>query len=137
MGVSHGDLHGCNILVAATGKTNLVDYGEVGDGPASLDPVTLELSLLFHPNAPGAAGPWPTAEQATAWGDLAAYLHGCPFSQFVRECRAWALRVAAGKREVAASAYSYLVRQLNYRDTNKERALALLDGVRSFYDEST
>ena len=36
--------------------------------------------------------------------------------------------------EIAATAYSYLIRQLKYDDTNKELALALLSGVRAFYD---
>ena len=133
---SHGDLHGCNVLVSSAGVA-LIDYGDVCDGPASLDPVSLELSLLFHSNAPDRAGAWPSAEQARKWGNLEAYLEGCPFPHFVRECRGWALRVGAGAREVAASAYSYLVRQLKYDDTDKDRALALLDGVRSFYDGST
>jgi len=132
----HGDLHGKNIFVSPTG-TELIDYGDVGDGSASLDPVTLELSLLFHPDAPGKASSWPSAEQAKAWGNIEVYLQDCPFPEFTRECRAWALRAAAGNREVAASAYSYLVRQLKYDDTNKERALALLDGIRSFYDGKT
>ena len=133
---SHGDLHGRNILVSPDG-TALIDYGDVGEGPASLDPVTLELSLLFHPDSPDTAGAWPSPEQARGWGDLDLYLEGCPFPQFVRECRAWALRAAAGKREVAASAYSYLVKQLKYEDTNKDLALALLHGVRAYFDENT
>lgn len=134
----HGDLHGKNIFVSPAG-TQLIDYGDVGDGPASLDPVTLELSLRFHPDAPAMSDTWPCADQARRWGDIDAYLDRCPFPQFVRECRAWALRAAAGKREVAAAAYSYLliVRQLKYNDTDKDRALALLDGVRAFYEEST
>ena len=132
----HGDLHGCNILVSADGTIVLIDYGDVGEGPASLDPVTLELSLLFHPDAAGAAGAWPTVDQAKSWGELDIYLVDCPFPEFVRECRAWALRVGAGNRDVAASAYSYLIRQLKYEDTNKERALALLEGVKKFYEAS-
>lgn len=132
----HGDLHGSNILVSSEGVA-LIDYGDIGEGPASLDPVTLELSLLFHSDAPNTAGLWPSADHTKVWGDLDAYLDDCPYPQFVRECRAWAVCVAAGNREVAASAYSYLVRQLKYEDTNKERVLTLLDGVRSFYDAST
>ena len=132
----HGDLHGCNVLVSQA-QVALIDYGDVDGGPASLDPVTLELSLLFHPDAPHRAGPWPSADQARRWGDLDAYLENCPFPEFVRECRKWGLRVAAGNREVAVSAYSYLARQLKYDDTDKDRALALLDGVRLFYDGST
>lgn len=132
----HGDLHGCNVLVSPT-DVALIDYGDVGDGPASLDPVTLELSLLFHPDAPERAGSWPSADQAKSWGDLDAYLEGCPYPEFVRQCRNWALRVAAGNREVAVSAYSYLARQLKYEDTDKDRALALLEGVRSFFTDET
>ena len=133
----HGDLHGCNILVSADGATVLIDYGNVGEGPASLDPVTLELSLLFHPDAGEAAGSWPSEEQARAWGDLDKYLVGCPLPQFVRECRAWAQRIAAGNRDIAASAYSYLVRQFKYEDTDKVCAIALLEGVKNFYEQST
>lgn len=135
-GCSHGDLHGCNILVSE-GGTALIDYGDVGDGSTCLDPVTLELSLLFHPDAPRRPNTWPSTEQARSWGDLDHYLDGCPYPQFVQECRAWALRVAAGNREVAAAAYSYVVKQFKYPDTNKDLALALLDGIRSFYDRHT
>ena len=132
----HGDLHGKNIFVSPAG-TQLIDYEDVGYGPASLDPVTLELSSLFHPDAPGKTGTWPSVAQATGWGSLADYVEGCPFPEFVCACRSWALRAAAGNREVAASAYSYLVRQLRYDDTDQDRVLALLNGVRSFYEEST
>ena len=133
----HGDLNGCNILASVDSEIVLIDYSDVGEGPASLDPVTLELSLLFYPDAEGVAGAWPTTDQARAWGDLDNYLVGCPFPEFICECRRWALRVAAGKRDIAASAYSYLLRQLKYDDTDKELVAALLDGVRRFYDEST
>jgi len=135
LGCSHGDLHGSNILVS-DGGAELVDYGDVGEGPGSLDPVTLELSLLFHPDKPENDA-WPSAEQARFWGDLETYVEGCPFAEFVRRCRGWAIRAAAGNREVAASAYSYLARQLKYDDTDKSLAAALLEGVRRFYDEST
>lgn len=134
----HGDLHGENVLVARDGSAVVIDYGEVGEGTVSLDPVTLELSLLFHPKGPlrpSGAGfdVWPTEAQAAMWGDLDRYVAGCPAEAFVRECRAWALRSAAGRREIAGTAYSYLVRQLKYEDTNKDLALALLAGIRAFY----
>lgn len=132
-GVSHGDLHGGNILVAADNGINLIDYGDVGDGTASLDPITLELSLLFHPDGPFAGGEWPTQHQAEAWGDLGVYLENCPNPEFVQACRDWALDSAAGYREVAATAYSYLVRQLKYPDVNRDRALSLLEGVRRYH----
>jgi hypothetical protein len=130
----HGDLHGSNALISTDGcSAVLIDHGDVGDGPASLDPVTLELSLLFHPQRLDMGG-WPSIEQARQWGSLEAYLEGCTAAEFIRECRRWAARVSAGNREIAASAYSYLVRQLKYDDTKKDLALALLQGVKSFYD---
>ena len=104
-----------------------------GTGQPAVNPVMLELSLLFHPQRLDMGG-WPSIEQARQWGSLEAYLDGCPAAEFIRECRGWAARVSAGNREIAASAYSYLVRQLKYDDTNKDLALALLQGVKSFYD---
>lgn len=129
----HGDLHGSNALIASDGSAMLIDYGDVGDGPASLDPVTLELSVIFHPQRLDLQG-WPSIDQAKQWGDLDSYVAGCPVEEFVRACRAWAGNVAAGNREIAASAYSYLIRQLKYDDTDKNLALALLEGVKALYD---
>jgi hypothetical protein len=77
---------------------------------------------------------WPSVEQARQWGALDVYLEGCPVAEFVRECRAWAGRAGAGQREVAAAAYSYLIRQLKYEDTDKDLSLALLEGVKRYYD---
>jgi CheY-like chemotaxis protein len=135
-GCAHGDLHGLNVLVSNTGVPTLIDYGDVGDGPSSIDPITLELCLFFHPQAPLKASEWPTKLQAKQWGDLDAYLIGCPYPEFVKACREWALRVAAGDREIAAVAYSYLVRQLKYPEVDKERVFALIEGVMAFYDQT-
>lgn len=133
----HGDLHGENVLVAGDGAAVIIDYGDVEEGTASLDPITLEMSLLFHSKGPlrGASfDSWPSREQALAWGDVDRFIAGCPAAAFVKSCRDWANEAAAGKRELAASAYAYLVRQLKYEDTNKELAIALLHGVKEFYD---
>lgn len=130
----HGDLHGENVLVSAIGDAVIIDYGDVGDGPASLDPCTLELSVLFHPEGPLRDSEWPSTEAAHEWGNLDVYLTGCPIPEFIRACRKWALTSGAGQREIAACAYAYLVRQLKYEDTDKELILALLQGVRRYFD---
>jgi hypothetical protein len=129
----HGDLHGSNALISEDGSAVLIDYGDVGDGPASLDPITLELSVIFHPQRLQ-LGDWPTIEDAINWGDLDIYTKNSPVAEFPRECRNWALRVSAGQREIAASAYAYLIRQLKYDDTSKDLILALLKGVKQYYD---
>jgi len=129
----HGDLHGANVLAKGNAECVLIDFGDVGGGPASLDPITLELSLLFHPKGPLRASNWPSLEQAARFADLDAYVAGCPAEKYVRACREWANAVAAGPREIATSAYGYLVRQLKYPDTRKDLALQLLEGVRTWF----
>lgn len=133
---AHYDLHGLNVLVSDAGVPILIDYGDIFEGPASIDPITLELSLFFHPDGPLRQSEWPDEETAKKWGDLESYLVNCPCANFIRECRKWTNEVAAGEREIAAIAYSYLVRQLKYEETNVPRINSLLVGVKDFYDQT-
>jgi len=133
-GCVHSDFHGQNVLLTSDGTPAVIDYGDVSEGAVSIDPITLELSALFHPSSPWRDHEWPSAEIAEKWGDVDAYIQGCPYPDFVLGCRAWANELAVGQREMAASAYAYLLRQLKYDGTSKERALNLLAGVRRLWD---
>ena len=135
-GCIHGDCHGGNILLTAAGVPMVIDYGDVGPGALTLDPVTLELSIFFHPSGPLVNSAWPSPENALNWGNLDLYLDGCPCPTFIAQCRTWANRVAGGNRELAASGYTYLLRQLKYPNTNKVRAMNLLAGVRRLYEST-
>lgn len=126
----HGDLHGENVLVNDGGQVMVIDYGDVDLSAASYDPVSLELSAVLQKN-PTISANWPTDDGCRQWHDLDAYLVGCPRPKFIRACRDWATRVAPGFREIAACAYTYLLRQLKYGDTDKARILALMEGVRA------
>lgn len=130
-GCVHGDLHGGNILVGQRAQPILIDFGDIGHGPAALDAITLELSAIFHPDHASECGEWPTPEQASRWCDIDAYSTGAPHAAFVRSCRSWATQVAAGGREISAAAYSYVLRQLKYDETRKDVALALLEAIRT------
>jgi CheY-like chemotaxis protein len=121
----HRDLHGINVLVQDGDTPLLIDYGEVEQAPACLDPLVLELSLLFHPGCKHVRGTWPTNEQALRWRDLAAYLTGSPLEPFVRACREWAFTVEPLDKAVYATAYSYAVRQLKFPDTDHALAVAI------------
>jgi DNA-binding NarL/FixJ family response regulator len=125
----HGDLHGGNILVDRHWKPRLIDFSEVDDGVASLDPITLELSLLFHPDFQQTRGAWPSIDTAALWSDPSKYTQGCQFPEFIHACRNWSEAVAAGKREIYASAYTYLLLQLKYPNTDKKLIVALLQAV--------
>lgn len=132
----HGDLHGLNVLVSESGNPVLIDYGDVGEGASSQDPITLELSAIFHIDGPLKGRGWPSKETAMKWGKDAFIDEDCPASEFFGACRKWAEKVSVGKRERAAVAYGYLVRQLKYSDCNRELVDSLLMGVKNLYDEA-
>lgn len=119
----HGDLHGLNVLVGADGSPLTIDYGDLGSHPEALDPVTLELSFLFHAEHPE-LGDWPSPEQASQWFNLDAYTRDSPIAGAVKACRSWALEVA-NSQQLATVVYVHAVRQLKYQDTNKDLALTI------------
>lgn len=125
----HGDLHGLNVLVNGAGEPRMIDFGRVGDATAALDPVTLELSLLFHPDHPDLGGGWPTPEQLSDWGNRPGYLEECPVPAYVDACRTWAFDVAGSNAEVFATVYAYAVRQLSFPATDRARALRLIEAA--------
>lgn len=112
---SHCDLHVFNVLVSADEAPMIIDFGSVQAAPPSIDPITLELSLFFHPDSREILGAeWPTAEQAEHWDNLKVYLEGCPAPEFVTACHEWAFDVGAGDQDVFASLYAYAMRQFRY-----------------------
>jgi Phosphotransferase enzyme family len=125
----HGDLHPENVLVRPNGEPVLIDYAEVGTNPASLDPLSLELSPLFHPTNKVGSSTWPTPEHIANWTDLNRFVENSPIEPFIPATRGWAIAVAAGNRERYAVAYSYAVRQLRYGDTDKSMAQGIIRAV--------
>src|SRR5207253_9629204 len=69
----HGDLHGANVIVNAQSHPYMIDFGRVGTYTAATDPITLELSFIFHPAGRAAAGGWPSPDQADRWADPHAF----------------------------------------------------------------
>ena len=120
----HGDLHGFNVLCARSGDAVVIDFGNVGPAPSCVDPIVLELSILFHKDSPFQDHQWPTDEQAEAWFDLDEYLLGCPVPDFIKACRGWATE-ASLSTDLPPVVYAEAVRQLKYQDTNHERALGI------------
>ena len=127
----HGDLHGLNVLVSSVREPLLIDFGETARMSAAVDPVTLELSPLFHPDSAVKGQDWPSLEQAARWFDLEAYTLNSPIAVYVRRCREWAHDegTSAGNREVAAVVYAYAARQLKHPGTNQDLAVALIEGA--------
>ncbi len=122
----HGDLHCANVVFDQTGRAMLIDFGDVARAISAIDPVTLELSTVFHTQRTSLTTSWPTEANMTRWVDVDQYVAGCSFDPFIRGCREWALAEAASPEEVVAVAYGYAVRQLKYQDTDKQLARALI-----------
>lgn len=127
----HGDLHGTNVLVNPSGEPLLIDYADVRTGPAATDPVTLELSTVFHPAARDLRGDWPSPASAAAWLDVDRFVEDCPFPDFIRACREWTLAVSRSSQEPAATALAYVLRQLKYDDPPHEPALRIAEACAS------
>jgi CheY-like chemotaxis protein len=121
--VCHGDFHGGNLLVRHDGEPIMIDFGDVGLNWSAIDPVTLELSLAFHPASPFGESGWPSTEAARDYLDLDSYLRACPVPAFVRRVREWALETLGGD-EVALRGviYAQALRQVKYGDTDLELA---------------
>jgi hypothetical protein len=127
--LQHGDMHGENVLVNAACEPVLIDYGDVRRTTGCLDPVTLELSAVFHPAAQAARLAWPSEAQAALWNDIDAYVENCPFEDYVRACREWTMSVAATHAEIDAVVLSYCLRQLHFNDCPKSIAAALIEAA--------
>lgn len=124
--MQHGDLHGENILVDRNGAPILIDYAKTATASGCLDPVTLELSTVFHPGAQASRGDWPSEQQISNWRDLDSYLVGCPFPDFIRLARGWIEAVASSELEVDAIALVYVLRQLRYNPAIRPLAKAFI-----------
>lgn len=138
LGISHGDLHGGNLLVDSEAKTVLIDFGDVEHGSICLDPVTLELSMAFHPDAMAAGLSIPLLDTILDWPNLDQYSIGAPVRPVVEACRNWAHEMA-NEREVAITAFHYVLRQLQYKNVdealNIEVAKRLYEKIRQLYKD--
>ncbi|MEA1072189.1 phosphotransferase [Sphingomonas sp. LY160] len=122
----HGDLHAGNILVGGRGEPVIIDFGDVGPGFTCIDPVTLELSLLFHPEALRRGFSDELRRAVELWPDVDRYVERNPLGPLIEECRDWAHDVGAGDKDVLASGYAFAVRQLKYDTVPAEVTLSLL-----------
>lgn len=120
---THGDLHGLNVLVDTAGRATLIDYGDVGVASTALDPLTLEMSVLFHKDGPQEAKRR-SLEQLRAWSRVEEFADGSDYAPVFHQCRSWANRVTTAE-SLFATAYVHAVRQLKYRDVQPDDALAV------------
>ncbi|WP_311244864.1 response regulator [Microbacterium sp. WCS2018Hpa-23] len=120
--VTHGDLHGENILVVEGLRPMLVDFAYTDVAPAILDPVTLEMSFLFHPGSPLVRDGRVLRYENWAEGN---YLPDARQQSVVERCRTWAVD-GRDQREFLAMSYAHALRHLKRGDTvDPDHAMAV------------
>jgi CheY-like chemotaxis protein len=122
----HGDMHCANVVFAGAGDGMVIDFGDAGPSVGTLDPITLELSTVFHAQHTTLPAGWPTEQHMANWVTPGEFVKDCAFGPFILGCRAWANDAAASPEEVIAMAYAYAMRQLKYSDTRKPLLRALI-----------
>lgn len=129
--IQHCDFHGANILVADERNCVIIDFADIREAATCIDPVTLELSVYFHPFCRESYDP--SLELAEIWFDDNAMVKQSPHPATTRALREWARNVAYLKRDRIAATYGFALRQLYHDGTNKDFALAIVkSAIRAF-----
>lgn len=125
----HGDLHGGNILVDQSNSPVIIDYGDVGPGYSCIDPITLELSLLFHPdsNELGLSSEFMSAVET--WPEIDSFLRESRLRPLISACREWAYDEGVSDIAVLAAAYAFAIRQLKYDTVSANITVKLLESI--------
>ena len=126
MSCIHGDLHCGNILVKGNADTVVIDFGDAGPGYTCLDPISLELSLIFHPDAKKLGLRDGLIGNLETWPDIELYSVADKLKPTVIACREWAHDVGGGDRSVLAAAYAYALRQLKYDTVDSDITVRFL-----------
>lgn len=122
----HGDLHCGNVLVKSDGDAVLIDFGDAGPGYTCMDPIALELSLIFHPDSAKLGLCNGLISNLESWPDVETFVQDARLQGVVASCREWAHDVGGGDRSVFASAYAYVLRQLKYETVDSNITIAFL-----------
>ena len=121
----HGDLHGSNLYITNLGQPFLIDFAHTRVQPGPVDPVSLELSLIFHPDSP--AQQLLLDVDATAWFDLD-YVQDLPAGPIISACRQWVASAGHDARSHAVTTLLYALWILNHAQ-HPEIALGLARGA--------
>lgn len=115
VGVRHGDLHPGNILID-NDQAVLIDFDSTTFAAGVLDPVTMLISTLVHPESPIRGGLWPDASEIASSFASANFgeTHAC--ASWFRGVHEWVEECRSSQREHWALVLAYAGRQLRYQD---------------------
>ncbi|MFA1684537.1 phosphotransferase [Achromobacter dolens] len=125
----HGDLHGGNILISNKDAPILIDFGDVGPGFSCIDPITLELSMIFHPDSNQNGVAQSLLGRIHDWPDIESYCTQNPLSPVIEACRDWAHDQGGSDGAVLAAGYAFAVRQLKYETVDPQVTTGLIRAI--------
>lgn len=125
----HGDLHGGNVLINNEGVPVFIDFGDVGMGFTCLDPLTLELSLFFHPDAISSGAADLLSPTIAHWPQLDLYIKDNKLGPVIAFCRTWAYDTGPHDESVIAMAYVFVLRQLKYKTVDSKTTIEIMKKI--------
>lgn len=118
-GPRHGDLHPGNVLIDKE-QAVLIDFDSEAFAAGALDPITMLISTLVHPNSPIRGTLWPDTSEITSNFATAEFGNGHPCELWFRGVQEWIDECRASEREYWALVLAYAGRQLRYSDVLEE-----------------
>lgn len=117
----HGDLHPANILVDE-GSAVLIDFDSCDFAAALLDPITLLISTLVHPDSPLVGDTWPSPEHIAVFFGTREFGKGYSEEAWFEKVVDWCSERKSSDREFWALCLAYAGRQLGYKDVTSNPA---------------
>jgi CheY-like chemotaxis protein len=122
VGLRHCDLHLANVLIVDDGPV-LIDFDRNAEAAAAVDPVTLLLTSLVHPNSPIRAAAWPDVHAIESTFGTEKFGIGHSSEEWIAAVWAWISDASRGRNEIWASVLAVGARQLRYEDVRRDPEL--------------
>lgn len=115
IGIRHGDLHPGNILIDNE-RAVLIDFDSEDFAAGALDPITLLISTLVHPESPIRGDGWPSVDEISSLFGTPQFGRGHACEPWFAGVQGWVDECRSSDREFWALVLAYAGRQLKYQD---------------------
>lgn len=140
IGLRHGDLHPGNILIVNE-QAVLIDFDSECFAAGALDPITLLISTLVHPESPIRGDGWPSVNEISSLFGTPQFGQRHPCKSWFAGVQGWVDECRSSDREFWALVLAYAGRQLQYQDVlsdqqTVERVIAIASRAAEALEDS-